>query len=62
VAFVLGNETDELSDTVRPLLDGVLGTRSTTTSESLGAAGAGTVASFELAGRLTEAWISTARA
>jgi hypothetical protein len=32
VALVLGNETDGLSDTVRPLLDGVLASRSTTTS------------------------------
>ena len=32
VALVLGNETDGFSDTVRPLLDGVLGIRSTTTS------------------------------
>jgi 23S rRNA (guanosine2251-2'-O)-methyltransferase len=51
VALVLGNETDGLSDTVRPLLDGVLGIPEHNDVESLGVAGAGAVASFELARR-----------
>jgi hypothetical protein len=41
VALVLGNETDGLSDTVRPLLDGVLGIPEHNDVESLGVAGAG---------------------
>lgn len=51
VALVLGNETDGLSDTVRPLLHGVLGIPMHNGVESLGVAGAGAVASFELARR-----------
>ncbi|MBC8093654.1 MAG: hypothetical protein H7Y15_17310 [Pseudonocardia sp.] len=51
VALVLGNETDGLSETVRPLLDGVLGITMHNGVESLGVAGAGAVVSFELARR-----------
>lgn len=51
VALVLGNETDGLSDTVAPLLDGVLAIPMHGGVESLGVASAGAVASFELARR-----------
>ncbi|WP_300016809.1 RNA methyltransferase [Pseudonocardia sp.] len=51
VALVLGNETDGLSDTVRPLLDGVLGIPMHGGVESLGVASAGAVAAFELTRR-----------
>lgn len=51
VALVLGNESDGLSETVRPLLDGVLGITMHNGVESLGVAGAGAVVSFELARR-----------
>ena len=51
VALVLGNETDGLSDTVRPLLDGVLAIPMHGGVESLGVASAGAVAAFELARR-----------
>lgn len=51
VALVLGNETDGLSDTVRPLLDGVLGIAMHGGVESLGVASAGAVVSFEVARR-----------
>lgn len=51
VALVLGNETDGLSDTVRPFLDGVLAIPMHGGVESLGVASAGAVAAFELARR-----------
>ncbi len=51
VALVLGNETDGLSESVRPLLHGVLGIPMHGGVESLGVASAGAVASFELARR-----------
>lgn len=51
VALVLGNETDGLSATVRPLLDGVLGIPMHGGVESLGVASAGAVTAFELARR-----------
>jgi 23S rRNA (guanosine2251-2'-O)-methyltransferase len=51
VGLVLGNETDGLSDTVRPFLDGVLGIPMHGGVESLGVASAGAVAAFELARR-----------
>ena len=51
VALVLGNETDGLSGTVRPLLDGVLAIPMHGGVESLGVASAGAVAAFELARR-----------
>ncbi len=53
VALVLGNETDGLSESVRPLLDGVLGIPMHGGVESLGVASAGAVVSFELARRRT---------
>jgi hypothetical protein len=46
-------ETDGLSDTVRPLLAGVLGIPEHNDVESLGVAGAGAAASFELAAGVT---------
>lgn len=51
VALVLGNETDGLSDAVRPHLDGVLAIPMHGGVESLGVASAGAVAAFELARR-----------
>lgn len=54
VALVLGNETDGLSPTVRPLLDGVLAIPMHGGVESLGVASAGAVAAFELARRRPE--------
>lgn len=51
VALVLGNETDGLSETVRPLLDGLLAIPMHGGVESLGVASAGAVAAFELARR-----------
>ncbi|MBW0118870.1 TrmH family RNA methyltransferase [Pseudonocardia abyssalis] len=51
VVLVLGNETDGLSETVRPYLDGVLAIPMHGGVESLGVASAGAVASFELARR-----------
>ncbi len=51
VALVLGNETDGLSGTVRPLLDGMLAIPMHGGVESLGVASAGAVAAFELARR-----------
>ncbi|MCW2720514.1 MAG: rRNA (guanosine2251-2-O)-methyltransferase [Pseudonocardiales bacterium] len=51
VALVLGNETDGLSDSVRPHLDGVLAIPMHGGVESLGVASAGAVAAFELARR-----------
>lgn len=48
VALVLGNETDGLSDGVRPELDGVLAIPMHGGVESLGVASAGAVAAFEL--------------
>jgi 23S rRNA (guanosine2251-2'-O)-methyltransferase len=51
VVLVLGNETDGLSDTVRPYLDGVLAIPMHGGVESLGVASAGAVAAFELARR-----------
>jgi 23S rRNA (guanosine2251-2'-O)-methyltransferase len=48
VALVLGNETSGLSDTVRPLLDGLLAIPMHGGVESLGVASAGAVAAFEL--------------
>jgi 23S rRNA (guanosine2251-2'-O)-methyltransferase len=51
VALVLGNETDGLSDTIRPLLDGELGIPEHNNVDPLGVASAGAVASFELARR-----------
>jgi 23S rRNA (guanosine2251-2'-O)-methyltransferase len=51
VALVLGNETSGLSDTVRPLLDGLLAIPMHGGVESLGVASAGAVAAFDLARR-----------
>lgn len=51
VALVLGNETNGLSASVRPLLDGMLAIPMHAGVESLGVASAGAVASFELARR-----------
>jgi 23S rRNA (guanosine2251-2'-O)-methyltransferase len=51
VALVLGNETDGLSASVRPLLDGLLAIPMHSGVESLGVASAGAVAAFELARR-----------
>jgi 23S rRNA (guanosine2251-2'-O)-methyltransferase len=51
VALVLGNETDGLSASVRPLLDGLLAIPMHGGVESLGVASAGAVAAFELARR-----------
>ena len=51
VVLVLGNETDGLSESVRPLLDGVLGIPMHGGVESLGVASAGAVAAFTLARR-----------
>ena len=51
VALVLGNETDGLSGSVRPLLDGLLAIPMHGGVESLGVASAGAVAAFELARR-----------
>lgn len=53
VALVLGNESDGLSETVRPHLDGLLAIPMHGGVESLGVASAGAVASFELARRRT---------
>lgn len=51
IALVLGNETHGLSDSVRPLLDGLLAIPMARGVESLGVASAGAVAAFELARR-----------
>jgi 23S rRNA (guanosine2251-2'-O)-methyltransferase len=51
VALVLGNETDGLTDSVRPLLDGLLAIPMYGGVESLGVASAGAVAAFELSRR-----------
>jgi 23S rRNA (guanosine2251-2'-O)-methyltransferase len=51
VALVLGNETEGLSSTVRPLLDGLLAIPMHGGVESLGVASAGAVAAFELSRR-----------
>jgi 23S rRNA (guanosine2251-2'-O)-methyltransferase len=51
VALVLGNETNGLSASVRPLLDGLLAIPMHAGVESLGVASAGAVAAFELARR-----------
>ncbi|MEJ3657758.1 RNA methyltransferase [Actinomycetes bacterium KLBMP 9759] len=51
VALVLGNETDGLSDSLRPMLDGLLAIPMHGGVESLGVASAGAVAAFELARR-----------
>ncbi len=51
VALVLGNETDGLSASVRPHLDGILAIPMHGGVESLGVAAAGAVAAFELARR-----------
>jgi 23S rRNA (guanosine2251-2'-O)-methyltransferase len=51
VALVLGNETDGLSESVRPLLDGLLAIPMRGGVESLGVASAGAVAAFELSRR-----------
>jgi 23S rRNA (guanosine2251-2'-O)-methyltransferase len=51
VALVLGNETDGLSASVRPLLDGLLAIPMHGGVESLGVASAGAVAAFELSRR-----------
>lgn len=48
VALVLGNETDGLSDSVRPLLDGVVGIPLFGGVESLNVASAAAVAAYEL--------------
>lgn len=48
VALVLGNETDGLSDAVRPELDGLLAIPMANGVESLNVASAGAVAAFEL--------------
>jgi 23S rRNA (guanosine2251-2'-O)-methyltransferase len=48
VALVLGNETEGLSSSVRPLLDGLLAIPMHGGVESLGVASAGAVAAFEL--------------
>jgi 23S rRNA (guanosine2251-2'-O)-methyltransferase len=51
VGLVLGNETDGLSHSVRPLLDGLLAIPMHGGVESLGVASAGAVAAFELSRR-----------
>ena len=51
VAMVLGNETNGLSESVRPVLDGLLAIPMHAGVESLGVASAGAVAAFELARR-----------
>jgi 23S rRNA (guanosine2251-2'-O)-methyltransferase len=51
VALVLGNETDGLSGTVRPLLDGLLAIPMHGGVESLGVASAAAIAAFELSRR-----------
>ena len=51
VALVLGNETDGLSASIRPHLDGVLAIPMHGGVESLGVASAGAVAAFELSRR-----------
>jgi 23S rRNA (guanosine2251-2'-O)-methyltransferase len=51
VALVLGNETEGLSASIRPLLDGVLAIPMHGGVESLGVASAGAVAAFELSRR-----------
>jgi 23S rRNA (guanosine2251-2'-O)-methyltransferase len=51
VALVLGNETEGLSGSVRPLLDGLLAIPMHGGVESLGVASAGAVAAFELSRR-----------
>jgi 23S rRNA (guanosine2251-2'-O)-methyltransferase len=51
LALVLGNETEGLSESVRPLLDGLLAIPMHGGVESLGVASAGAVAAFELARR-----------
>jgi 23S rRNA (guanosine2251-2'-O)-methyltransferase len=51
VALVLGNETEGLSASVRPLLDGLLAIPMHGGVESLGVASAGAVAAFELSRR-----------
>jgi 23S rRNA (guanosine2251-2'-O)-methyltransferase len=51
VALVLGNETDGLSESVRPHLDGMLAIPMHGGVESLGVASAGAVVAFELARR-----------
>jgi 23S rRNA (guanosine2251-2'-O)-methyltransferase len=51
VALVLGNETEGLSESVRPLLGGMLAIPMHGGVESLGVASAGAVAAFELARR-----------
>jgi 23S rRNA (guanosine2251-2'-O)-methyltransferase len=51
VALVLGNETNGLSESVRPLLAGLLAIPMHAGVESLGVASAGAVAAFELARR-----------
>ena len=51
VALVLGNETDGLSGSLRPALDGLLAIPMRGGVESLGVASAGAVAAFELARR-----------
>ena len=51
VALVLGNETNGLSASVRPLLAGLLAIPMHAGVESLGVASAGAVAAFELARR-----------
>jgi 23S rRNA (guanosine2251-2'-O)-methyltransferase len=51
VALVLGNETDGLTDSVRPQLDGLLAIPMHGGVESLGVASAGAVAAFELSRR-----------
>jgi 23S rRNA (guanosine2251-2'-O)-methyltransferase len=53
VALVLGNETDGLSDSVRPLLADLLAIPMHGGVESLGVASAGAVAAFELSRRRT---------
>ena len=51
VALVVGGETDGLSASVRPVLDGLLAIPMHGGVESLGVASAGAVAAFELARR-----------
>lgn len=51
VALVLGNETDGLTASLRPSLDGILAIPMHGGVESLGVASAGAVAAFELARR-----------
>jgi 23S rRNA (guanosine2251-2'-O)-methyltransferase len=51
VALVLGNETEGISASVRPLLDGFLAIPMHGGVESLGVASAGAVAAFELSRR-----------